>query len=361
MIVVLVLSLLCTTYAQCPCSDPSLCQPITTPPKSELFAFVTEPSNYKLYNYEQLSTIALFIDPAKFDPQLVCVAHSKGVRVVWGTSFPVGQLGNNTYQAQWIQNKIIQVQHTFTDGINFDVEDPLADNAALQYSDLVKTTTTTFHSAIPGSQVTVDIAWAPGCIDLRCYDYVGLADGSDFMIVMAYDEQSQIIDRPCKAGPTSPFYNLQVGVGGFLKLGISPSKLVLGLPWYGHTFECVNPTNDTVCPLAPHPWRGVQCTDAGAPEVGYSDLIKNLLPSSYTGRQWDVESKSPWFNYMSGGSRWQMWYDDPVSLYLKVMWAQQTQLRGVSMWNADALDYSNAQHVNDMWGVLNAFFLTTIN
>jgi len=313
------------------------------------------------YNYEQLTTIALFFDRSKLDPQMVCKAHAQGVRLVWGVTFPVDQLGNSTVVNNWIQQQVALVQNTFTDGVNFDVEDQLDENTPgpKQYSALVQATTTALHTAVPGSQVTVDIAWAPGCIDLRCYDYKGLADGSDFLIVMDYDEQSQIFG-PCIAGATSPIANLQTGMKGFMALGISAQKLVMGLPWYGHTYECINPVNETVCPLAPHPWRGVQCTDAAAPERGYTDLQVNLLPISTNGRQWDEVAQSPWFNYNEPktGKRWQMWYDDATSLSVKVTWAKKVgKLRGVSMWNADLVDSKYPKHVADMWAVMNSFFM----
>ena len=50
----------------------------------------------------------------------------------------------------------------------------------------------------------MDVAWSPACIDLRCYDYRGLAKSSDFLFVMSYDEQSQIFGT-CKAGPNSDY------------------------------------------------------------------------------------------------------------------------------------------------------------
>ena len=48
-------------------------------------------------------------------------------------------------------------------------------------------------------QVTFDVAWSPKCIDKccecvdkRCYEYKKIAEASDFVFVMSYDEQSQI-------------------------------------------------------------------------------------------------------------------------------------------------------------------------
>jgi di-N-acetylchitobiase len=37
----------------------------------------------------------------------------------------------------------------------------------------------------------------------------------------------------------------------------------------------------------------------------------------------------------------QIWYDDPISLKLKYDYAVKLGLRGVGMWNADAIDYKN--------------------
>ena len=39
-------------------------------------------NNWKLYDWTKITTIASFAKP--IDPQLVCFAHSKGVRVVYG-------------------------------------------------------------------------------------------------------------------------------------------------------------------------------------------------------------------------------------------------------------------------------------
>ena len=60
-------------------------------------------------------------------------------------------------------------------------------------------------------QVTVDVAWSPDCIDLRCYDNRGLAENTDFLFVMAYDEQSQIFGDKCVGLANSDFYKTLQG------------------------------------------------------------------------------------------------------------------------------------------------------
>lgn len=60
-------------------------------------------------------------------------------------------------------------------------------------------------------QVSVDVAWSPFNIDLRYYDYGGLAEAADFLFVMAYDEQSQILGD-CIAGANSGFPRAMQGM-----------------------------------------------------------------------------------------------------------------------------------------------------
>jgi hypothetical protein len=57
---------------------------------------------------------------------------------------------------------------------------------------LVQESSQTFHAFSATSQVTMDVAWSPDCIDGRCYDYGAIIDAVNFAFVMAYDEQSQI-------------------------------------------------------------------------------------------------------------------------------------------------------------------------
>ena len=52
--------------------------------------------------------------------------------------------------------------------------------------------------------MTFDIAWSPNCTDDRCYDAKALAEVTDFLVIMAYDEQSQIFG-PCIGMGNSPF------------------------------------------------------------------------------------------------------------------------------------------------------------
>ena len=60
-------------------------------------------------------------------------------------------------------------------------------------------------------QVSFDVAWSPDCIDGRCYDAEALSKVVDFLVVMAYDEQSQIKSADCVAKANSPLKQTKAG------------------------------------------------------------------------------------------------------------------------------------------------------
>ena len=145
-------SINCVT-SECPCPDISLCQPLQIGPRHEKVAFMVSKSNWRSYDYSQLTTIV--ICTSDFDPQLVCLAHSQQVRLVWIANYDVSQLSNATARTEWINVQVDKVKTTYTDGINLDMEDEIADGseAARQYTQLVQELSNLIHVQVPGSKV----------------------------------------------------------------------------------------------------------------------------------------------------------------------------------------------------------------
>jgi len=196
------------------------------------------------------------------------------------------------------------------------------------------------------------------------FSRVGIADAVDLMFVMSYDLRSQIYDR-CIASANSPAYQVLLGVQQFLDLGIAPSKLVVGLPWYGYDYPCLlnaSRIDSEYCPITSVPFRGAPCSDAAGTEVSYGSIMPMLGGTSVVGnRRWDNNTMSPYFNYLaSDGIVHQMWYDDPESLVFKLKSVAALGIGGVGVWNYDCLDYSNSTsksraQTHAMWQTFKAF------
>ncbi|KAK1339864.1 hypothetical protein QTO34_018422 [Cnephaeus nilssonii] len=283
--------------ADCPCRDPALCRPIRNRPNFEVFVFDVGDKTWKSYDWSQITTVALF---GKYDSELMCYAHSKGARVVLKG------------ECQFLPDVSRQL-------------------------------------------VTFDVAWSPKCIDRRCYNYTGIADACDFLFVMSYDEQSQVWSE-CIAAANAPYNQTITAYDDYIKMGINPKKLVMGLPWYGYDYTCLTLSEDHVCTIAKVPFRGAPCSDAAGRQVPYKIIMKQVK-SSLSGILWDENQKSPYYNYKdSAGQFHQVWYDNPKSISLKTAYIQTWGLRGIGMWNANCLDYSGdavaKQQTEEMWEAL---------
>lgn len=150
--------------------------------------------------------------------------------------------------------------------------------------------------------------------------------------------------------------SLSPAVGEYLSLGIKPEKLVLGLPWYGYDYPCID-LQDNVCYIKHVPFRGVNCSDAAGRQIEFAELQDLIVSRAMSAPQWDQDSASPFFNYEdSVGGKHQVWYDNKNSLKLKYEFAAEAGLNGVAIWNADLLDYSDGERAKketkEMWDAL---------
>ncbi|XP_062920860.1 di-N-acetylchitobiase [Mobula hypostoma] len=337
----------------CPCSEPGLCRPLSGASQLEVFAFDVGGQDWKHYDWSKLTTIAIF---GAYDPELLCHAHANEVRVVLKGDVAIKDIIDQVNRTAWIHSKVQLAKKQFLDGINLDLEEAVAYQSVEYFAltQLVKETTEIFHQEIPGSQVTFDVAWSPDCIDGRCYDYVEIANSCDFLFVMSYDIQSQIWDD-CVAKANAPYYQTESGINGYLKLGIDPKKLVLGVPWYGYDYPCIHMSEAGRCDLQSVPFRGAPCSDAAGTQIPYKKIMQQV-DKSITGRFWDDDQKAPYYIYMVNKTYHEVWYDDPQSISKKALLLVKFNLRGIGMWNANLLDYSNTttakKQTEEMWTAL---------
>ena len=123
------------------------------------------------------------------------------------------------------------VESLHYDGVAFDYEGSMLWNTvqSYQYTQLVNTTTQYFHKMLPGSTISVCVAFEAYLNYGRQYDYYGLAYSSDYLYIMDYDTQAQIWDSQCIAKANAPYQSMQRGVISYLNLQIDPSRLILGI------------------------------------------------------------------------------------------------------------------------------------
>ncbi len=157
------------------------------------------------------------------------------------------------------------------------------------YSDNVKATT--------GGKKYIDIA----AVD----PYV------DYVNIMTYDLCSAPQHQSAINVP-SYYWDCKRSVDAYIKAGVSPSKLVLGIPFYGRRdFE----------------------SSAGL--MNYKDIIKLSKSSGYIIDNWDEKGQVP---YVSLNGAFEYGYDNPKSIAIKGQWIMPMGFKGMMFWDYDGDD-----------------------
>lgn len=263
----------------------------------------------------------------------VAAMHSRGIAVVpylsnsWDRAAGVAALENRTALAQALAGAVSQYG---LDGVNIDLEN-LTPTERTAYVDFIRLLRADLPS---GKKIAVAVAPNPYGFTSGwqgSYDDAGLAQYSDEVILMAYDEHYAGGD----AGPVASYSFVKKSIQYALTL-IPKEKLVLGLPFYGRI------------------WSNDGSTIAGG---GVSDVRIDQLVSQYGGTvTLDAASRSacavitvkasdpkPTVNGVTlpAGS-YTIWYDNEAALKEKLSLVQDYGLKGAGSW-------SLGQESDDTW------------
>jgi Di-N-acetylchitobiase len=282
------------------------------PPKPEVYGFSpsTDPSRDPLtrYDWSVLTTLAW-----RDDPEAVAQAHASGTRVEYDGRRGAAELIFNASTTaadalRWVARVVGEVVAKDLDGVNFDLENPIKRGAAegKAYTALVAATRAAAKAATLGrARVTVDVPYLPHDNDGRDYDFLALAAASDALFVMAYDTQALMWGR-CVAAANSPLPLVERSVQAWLDLGVPADKLILGLPWYGYSYGCVDDEEEEegggggngggrsgtsgddardLCRIAAVPYAGAPCSDAGGNQIGYAQIMEREFVWVFCGEE----------------------------------------------------------------------------
>jgi len=310
---------------------------------------------YEYFQMELLTHIAYFsieIDPANGNLgsipnqnrfiKIRDYGHAHDVKIhmtyiIFGSSNVSAFLNNATARQNAINNISNFITNYGIEGANIDFEfviSPVRDSFSLFISDLADELWNyqTEQKELYIASIAVP-EWYPG------YDITYLSEHSNGLFIMAYDFHWS---GASIAGPVSPCvpssfwgqYCAAKSIGTYKDYGVSGSKIILGLPYYGYDWPTVSED------------KGSSTTGSGSAVIYYY-AFQN---ANIHGRLWDEYSLTPWYKYYS--IEWhQCWFDDSVSHDIKYSMVNDSLLQGAGCW---ALGYD--RDYDHLWNTIRRNF-----
>jgi len=171
-------------------------------------------------------------------------------------------------------------------------------------------------------------------INLMTYDFNGAWQPTTGHLAPLYQ-------NPNSANPT-PIWSVDASVRAYLAAGLRPSKLVVGMPFYGRGWTGIPDPSGNGGLFAACGSGAATCPLQGDYEEGlvdYTEIVTRGHLSAST-RYWDDVSKVPYLYNSATGAF--ISYDDPESLCLKSDYIVENELGGAMAWE------SNGDHEKEL-------------
>ncbi|CAK1547716.1 unnamed protein product [Leptosia nina] len=184
------------------------------------------------------------------------------------------------------------------------------------------------------------------------YDIPALAQYLDIVGLMTYDmygpwDSVTGHNSPLHKGegdgnvPKESLNTVDVAVQYWLSQGFPAEKLVIGLPFYGHTYNLANQNKSSVRSPSYGPGIAGPYTVTNG-NIGYNEFCDLLLTQTWDLR-FDNLAKVP---YAVQNRNW-VSYDDAASLSAKTKYALNLNLAGVMVWSIETDDFHGLCHGED--------------
>ncbi|MGZ3919268.1 MAG: glycosyl hydrolase family 18 protein [Bacteroidia bacterium] len=271
---------------------------------------------------------------------VVTVAKANGTKIhICATMFSGHSTfwSSTTAQNTFINNIISLLNARQGNGVNIDFEG-MGSSDKVPFTTFITNLNAALNTANPNYQLSIclySVDWS------GVFDMAALNSQVDFFTIMGYD---YYYAGSAQAGPEAPLYNFQTtynytlpkSITYYIKQGATPSKLFLGLPYYGREWE-------TASNLAP------SNTVSGGFNSSRTLLYVNNNPATYSAanKKWESNSFSPYYTYTVSTAWRQCWIDDIYSMGRKYDLVNQRGLGGIGIW---ALGYDDG--MTSFWNLI---------
>jgi chitinase len=252
-------------------------------------------------------------------------------------------------RSKFAASAISLVQNLGLDGLDINWEGPANDTEAEDYSLLlqeVRRALDVYGSSLcPPYNFTLSVACPAGPSNYRLLHLRGMDPHVDFWNLMAYDytgawsteasHQANLFHIDAK----STSFDTQSAVSYYILQGIKASKIVLGMPVYGRSFENTQGLGFPFSDVGNGTWEAGVYDFKALPLPGTSEVFDDNAGASYTYNATKEEFIS---------------YDNVAAARKKAAWIQEEGLGGGMWWEASADKSGNESLIYNVVSIFDA-------
>lgn len=281
-------------------------------------------------NYFDINEDGELVITWKLQTSFINEMKKRGIRVVpflanhWNANAGINGLNNREKLAKDIANAIEKYN---LDGVNVDIE-----GVGHAYRDAHTDFVRLLRLHIPKNKdVAVAVAANPRGIKTGWhgfYDYIGLSNHADYLMIMAYDESWESPESPI--GPVSSITFFKNSIKYALKEGVPRDKIVNGLPFYGRMWKLDGPT---LSGTSIH-GRGLSSTRVGPLVKEFNGIVKfdDKTQSSYANFTIPKGKNAILGTLELTEGDYVIWFENDRSIKAKLRIPGKYEIRGTGSW-----------------------------
>ena len=316
-------------------------------------------SAFKSYNYDLLSYISWFsydVDPISGSysnpdviqelrdsgKELIQLAQEKDSKVLLtitnhGREKTEQFLSNTSAQQMVLIDSVLELIQTLEmDGLDLNFEN-IHPRYGREMTAFVKKLSNRLKALNPDYIFSLTI---PKVNKRQYNDIASLNEYVDLFVLIGYDFHTR---GSKKDGPIAPLFatngqlSIQTVVESYITNGLEPTKILLGLPYYGTAWTSGIPDMKN---------NNRQFKE----QLTYRSIMARYGKTAPP--EYDELSKSAYYQKKIGPNNYEkVWFDDSITLKMKYEWVKENNLGGIAIW---ALGYDNGR--TELWRTIDSSF-----
>ena len=190
-----------TNNSICKCQNKTLCLPIER--KTNKIVAVYSTASEDWYKYDLSILTEIIVTSKQINPELICLAHSKGVQVHLQVKLTRDVIYETTVRDEWIHEVLRNVTEMNLDGINLNYQEYIPPKKQSLLKEFVKEFYTALHASY---QLSYSVRWYLDNEERNLYKE--LSQFVDYFMVREFDMSNVIEGPPCYPGPNAPIYQI---------------------------------------------------------------------------------------------------------------------------------------------------------